>query len=101
MVLPQSTGSKALSLRAQSVSTVAVTGQLEVISAPPGGPIKLYFVLRAEIFGRVEFINMISIINPRVELAGLSSRDLVRAAEVATLSAILRQVTPPSCGGSC
>ena len=96
-----STGLKALSARAQSVSTVAVSGQLEVISAPPGGPIKLYFVLRAEIFGRVEFISLTSTINRSPESFGLSKQELVRAAEVVTLSEILRQVMPPSCGGSC
>ena len=96
-----STGLKALSLRAQSVSTVAVTGRLEAISALPGGPIVLCFALRAEIFGRVEFISLTSTINRLPESFGLSNRDLVHAAEVVTLSEILRQVMPPSCGGNC
>ena len=101
MAKPQSTGSKALSPRAQSASTVAVTGRLEEISVAQGGPIVLCFVLRAEIFGRVEFINLTSTINRPAESFGLSSRDLVRAAEVVTLSEIPRRVTPISCGGNC
>lgn len=96
-----STGSKVLSARAQSVSTVAVTGRLEASLVQPDGLTMLCFALRAEIFGRVEFINMTSTINRSLESAGVSKQDLVRAAEVATLSEILRQVTPPSCGGNC
>lgn len=101
MASPQSTGSKAPPRWAPSASTVAVTGQLEIVFAPQGGPIVLCFVLRAEIFGRVEFINLTSTISRPPESVGLSKRDLVRAAEVVTLSEILKQVTPVFCGGNC
>lgn len=98
---PQFTGSKALTAWAQSVNTVAVSGRLEAISGPPDGPIVLYFALRAEIFGRVEFINLSSTINQPLELIGLLKQDFVRAAEMAILSEILKQVTPLFCTGNC